>query len=349
MDNAQDNLAPGILRSRRLVAIWLLAVAGLIFLMVIVGGLTRLTESGLSITEWKPVMGTLPPLSEAHWQEEFEKYRLIPQYQLVNKGMSLAEFKNIYWWEWAHRFLGRFIGVAFLVPFVVLLLRGHIEKKFAPRLALLFVLGGLQGALGWWMVKSGLTHRVDVSQYRLTAHFGLAAIIYGFIVWTALDLLRGQQPHVTSSLRLFSRMTLGVIFFQMLLGGLVAGLKAGFVYNTWPLMDGALLPSGMFSHAPWWKNFFENTLTVQFQHRLFAYLATALVFWQWLRARGRVEADSALWLAIATLLQVALGIWTLLEVVPIPLGAAHQAGAMIVFTLALYHAHRLTPTSARFL
>lgn len=349
MDNAQHNPAPRILRSRRLVAIWLLAVAGLIFLMVIVGGLTRLTESGLSITEWKPVMGTLPPLSEAHWQEEFDKYRLIPQYQLVNKGMSLAEFKNIYWWEWAHRFLGRFIGVAFLVPFLVLLLRGHIEKKLAPRLALLFMLGGLQGVLGWWMVKSGLTHRVDVSQYRLTAHFGLAAIIYGFIVWTALDLLRGQQAHTSSPLRLLSRLTLGIIFFQMLLGGLVAGLKAGFVYNTWPLMDGALFPRGLLSHAPWWKNFFENTLTVQFQHRLFAYLATALVFWQWLRARGRMEADSALWLVIATLLQVVLGIWTLLEVVPIPLGAAHQAGAMIVFTLALYHAHRLTPTSARLL
>jgi len=349
MDIALDNASREKQRSRRLVACWLFSVAALIFLMVVVGGLTRLTESGLSITEWKPVMGAFPPMSEAHWHEEFDKYRLIPQYQLINKGMSLAEFKNIYWWEWAHRFLGRFIGVAFLVPFLVLFLRGHIEKKFAPRLALLFVLGGLQGLLGWWMVKSGLTHRVDVSQYRLTAHFGLAAIIYGFIVWTALDLLRGQHTAAPSALRRLSLLVLGVIFFQMLLGGLVAGLKAGFVYNTWPLMDGALIPQGLFAHAPWWANFFESTLTVQFQHRVVAYVATALVFWQWFRARSSAAAASASWVAVVTLLQGALGVWTLLEVVPIPLGAAHQAGAMIVFTLALYHAHRLTPPAIRFL
>jgi len=349
MDIAVDTATLAKQHSRRLVAWWLLSVAALIFLMVIVGGLTRLTESGLSITEWKPVMGAFPPMSEAHWQEEFDKYRLIPQYQLINKGMSLAEFKTIYWWEWAHRFLGRFIGIAFLVPFIVLFMRGHIERKFVPRLALLFVLGGLQGLLGWWMVKSGLTHRVDVSQYRLTAHFGLAALIYGVMIWTVLDLLHGQQPDGSSKLRRLAVVTLAVIFFQMLLGGLVAGLKAGFVYNTWPLMDGALIPEGMFAQAPWWLNFFENTLTVQFQHRVIAYAASALVFWQWFRARGSAVADSAFWLVIAMLLQVALGIWTLLTVVPIHLGAAHQAGAMIVFTLTIYHAHRLTPQAARFL
>jgi cytochrome c oxidase assembly protein subunit 15 len=330
-------------RSRRLVAWWLIGVAALIFLMVIVGGLTRLTESGLSITEWKPVMGTLPPLSEEHWQEEFQKYKQIPQYELVNKGMSLTEFKNIYWWEWAHRFLGRFIGLAFLVPFLVLLGRGHVERSLAPRLALLFVLGGLQGVLGWWMVKSGLTHRVDVSQYRLTAHFGLAAIIYALLVWTALELLRAQKPlpALGTPLHRASLWLLGLVFLQMLFGGLVAGLKAGFSYNSWPLMDGAFIPTGLFAHAPWWINFFENVVTVQFQHRMLAYLIFLLVVWHWLTLRHTVAERTAFWLVVGVFAQAALGIWTLLAVVPISLGAAHQAGAMIVFTLALYHAHRL--------
>lgn len=353
--SAQTHIAPrddlAALPARRAVALWLFAVAALIFLMVLVGGLTRLTESGLSITEWKPVMGALPPLSQADWQGAFEKYRQIPQYEFVNKGMSLGEFKTIFWWEWSHRFLGRLIGFAFLLPFLWLLATRRIERAMAPRLAIMFVLGGLQGALGWWMVKSGLTHRVDVSQYRLTAHLGLAAIIYGFILWTALGLWRGggrderRGMSVPSGIRNAAWALVALVFVQILLGGLVAGLKAGYIYNTWPLMEGAFIPAGLFAHQTWWLNFFENMMTVQFQHRMTAYLLAILVFAHWLAVRRsglRPAIQGASWLCLAVLAQIGLGIWTLLAAVPIPLGAAHQAGALIVFTLSIVHAQEIS-------
>ncbi|MEN6543222.1 COX15/CtaA family protein [Parvibaculum sp.] len=330
--------------ARRQIALWLFAVAGLIFAMVVVGGLTRLTESGLSITEWKPVMGALPPLNDEVWADAFAKYQQIPQYELVNKGMTLGEFKSIFWWEWSHRFLGRFIGFAFLVPFLWFLATCRIERALAPRLAVMFVLGGLQGALGWWMVKSGLSHRVDVSQYRLTAHLGLATLIYAYMVWVALGLWRERAAiEAVGGLRKAALALAGLVFFQMLLGGFVAGLKAGYIYNTWPLIDGAFIPPRLFDLSPFWLNFFESHLTAQFDHRMVAYLVAIMVGWHWIAARPFAQASrSATWLALAVLAQIGLGIWALLWAVPVPLGAAHQAGALVVFTLAIIHAKRLS-------
>lgn len=340
--------SPRQIAARPAIALWLFAVAGLIFAMVVVGGLTRLTESGLSITEWKPVAGALPPMSDEAWADAFDKYRQIPQYERVNKGMTLGEFKTIYWWEWGHRLLGRLIGVAFLVPFLWFLATRRVERELAPKLAIMFVLGGLQGALGWWMVTSGLTHRIDVSQYRLTAHLGLATLIYAYMVWTALGLRRGRAPLAASErLRGGAVALMWLVFFQMMLGGFVAGLKAGMIYNTWPLMDGRFIPSGLFAQSPWWRNFFESHLTAQFDHRMVAYLVALLAGWQWLAARRFGEASrSATWLALAVAGQIGLGIWALLVAVPIPLGAAHQAGALVVFTLAIVHAQRLAARPA---
>ncbi|MEQ8283254.1 MAG: COX15/CtaA family protein [Parvibaculum sp.] len=325
---------------RRAIAIWLGCVAALVFIMVVVGGLTRLTESGLSITEWKPVTGALPPMSEEHWQAEFDLYRQIPQYQLINKGMSLAAFKTIYWWEWSHRFLGRLIGLAFFVPFVWFLVTRRVERALLPRLAGLFVLGGMQGVLGWWMVMSGLTERTEVSQYRLAAHLGLATLIYGALVWTVLDLTRGKATRALGGIAKAALALVIFVFLQTILGAFVAGLRAGAVYNTWPLMDGAWLPDGLLRMSPLWHNLFENHLTVQFQHRIAAYLLLLAALWHWFAARKTAAAQGAGLLLLAIILQAMLGIWTVLWVVPIPLGAAHQAGALIVLTVALWHAHR---------
>ena len=325
---------------RRAIAIWLAFVAALVFIMVVVGGLTRLTESGLSITEWKPVTGALPPMSEEHWQAEFDLYRQIPQYQLINKGMSLAAFKTIYWWEWSHRFLGRLIGLAFFVPFVWFLVTRRVERALLPRLAGLFVLGGMQGVLGWWMVMSGLTERTEVSQYRLAAHLGLATLIYMALVWTVLDLQRGKATRALGGVAKAALALVVFVFLQTILGAFVAGLRAGAVYNTWPLMDGAWLPDGLLRMSPLWHNFFENHLTVQFQHRIAAYLLLLAALWHWFAARKTAAAQGAGLLLLAIILQAMLGIWTVLWVVPIPLGAAHQAGALIVLTVALWHAHR---------
>lgn len=337
-------------RSRRAVALWLFVMCGLVFAMVMVGGLTRLTDSGLSITEWKPVTGALPPLNAGDWAAAFEKYRQIPEYRLINDGMSLAEFKRIYWWEWGHRLLGRLIGLAFLVPFIWFLVTRRIGRALAPKLAGLFVLGGLQGVLGWYMVMSGLVHRVDVSQYRLAAHLGLAVALYGALFWVALDLWRaGGAARQWSELgpELGAGWALaGLIYLQIILGAFVAGLDAGLAYNSWPLMDGAVVPGQLFGQAPWWLNFFENPKTVQFVHRSMAYLVVAAVLAHWWRVRGRAVGASAALLAAAVLAQAALGIWTLLAAVPIVLGAAHQAGALVVLTAALYHVHEMSARRA---
>lgn len=332
---------------RRQIALWLFAVAGLVFLMVLVGGLTRLTESGLSITEWKPVSGALPPLSEEAWAQEFQRYQQIPQYELVNKGMSLDEFKQIFWWEWAHRLLGRLIGFAFFIPFVFFIVTKRIDRQFAPHLAVMFLLGGAQGALGWWMVKSGLSNRIDVSQYRLVAHLGLATIIYAYMVWVALGLWRPLSGEGLVSQRLrFSAIGLSaLVFLQMLMGGFVAGLKAGHIHNSWPLMEGALIPDGLFAMQPAWRSLFEDVLTAQFMHRCIAYALGMLVLWHFVvcwRSGSAQARQGASWLAAGVAAQIGLGIWTLLWVVPIPLGAAHQAGALIVLTLSLWHAQRLS-------
>ncbi|RIA55585.1 COX15/CtaA family protein [Dichotomicrobium thermohalophilum] len=326
------------------IRIWLGCVIALIFAMVVVGGATRLTGSGLSITEWKPILGAIPPLSAADWQEAFDKYRQIPQYQLVNKGMSLEEFKFIFWWEWAHRFLGRFIGVAFALPFLVFAFAGTIRRDLAPSLIVLFALGALQGFMGWYMVQSGLVDRVSVSQYRLAAHLGLAAIIYAAMIWVALGVGQPARTIKRSWAWLSAAGLVVFSFIQIVLGAFVAGMKAGFAYNTWPLMDGEFVPDGLFVMQPWHLNLFENALTVQFNHRMAAYM---LFGWAILHAIAMMRTEragrlSAVFLAGAVTLQAVLGIWTLVAQVPLSLGLVHQAGAFIVLAIAVYHLHRLS-------
>src|SRR6516165_3198668 len=333
----------------RAVRVWLLVVAGLIAAMVLVGGATRLTESGLSIVEWKPVTGVVPPLTQVQWEKAFEAYQAIPQYRQLNAGMSLSEFKTIFWWEWSHRLLGRLIGAVYLLPFLYFLWRGGMSRELKRRLWLIFALGALQGAVGWWMVASGLSERTEVSQYRLATHLVLALLIFAAIVWT-LRRLSGEQPLFASAqLKATSVVLVVLTFVQLYLGALVAGLRAGLVYNTWPEIDGALIPSAarLWFETPWWRNLFENTLTVQFAHRMTAYALLLLALWHAfdaIRARaGAVAINGALWLLAAVALQATLGILTLLNQVPIGLALAHQAVAIAVLTLAVCQAERLSP------
>lgn len=331
---------------QRAVRLWLIGVAALIFLMVLVGGATRLTESGLSIVEWQPVTGTLPPLSEAAWQVEFKKYQAIPQYQQINRGMSLADFKTIYWWEWTHRFMGRLIGAAFLLPFLWFLWRGWIGPGLRWRLWAILGLGAVQGAVGWWMVASGLSERTSVSQYRLAFHLTLACAIYAAILWTAQRLV--PRPIALISRRAVATASILVVLVlaQIYLGALVAGLRAGLIYNTWPLIDGAILPkaASVFFHQPWWRNFFENALAVQFNHRLMAYaiiIVALLHLVDTWRTPYRPGFAGAVALFAVVTLQAVLGIVTLLYQVPLSLALAHQGMAMVVLTVAVLHAERL--------
>jgi heme a synthase len=326
---------------------WLIGVAALIALMVLVGGATRLTESGLSIVEWKPVTGTLPPLTSAQWHEAFEGYRKIPQYRELNAGMTLAEFKTIFWWEWSHRLLGRFIGVAYLLPFLYFLWRGALGAELKRWLWLIFGLGALQGAVGWWMVASGLTQRTEVSQYRLAAHLILALVIFAAIVWTVRRMQVRPAAAAAPRLKLFSRLLLGLTFLQIYFGALVAGLRAGRAYNTWPTIDGAFIPSAerLFFEQPWWRNLFDNVLTVQFEHRMTAYLLLAVALWHAIdatRARAGAVVGGAWWLVAAVLLQAVLGILALLNQVPIDLALSHQAVAIVVLTIAVVNVERLS-------
>ena len=335
---------PEVQQARRTLAIWLFSVCALLALMVVVGGLTRLTGSGLSITEWKPIHGALPPLSLEEWNQEFDAYKRIPQYQLLNNGMTLEEFKDIFWWEWSHRNLGRLIGFSFLIPFLFFWWRGMVEPALVPRLLALFALGGMQGALGWFMVASGLSVRTEVSQYRLVAHLALALVIYAAIFVTALPLWRREWPALKSPhpLHRLSKAIVALVFVQILLGGFVAGLDAGLTYNTWPLMDDALLPAGLY---PTWLAPFEDVTTVQFDHRMMAYIVFAgivALFIQGLRKGLNSTATLTAWLLLgAVTLQVLLGIWTLLAVVPIGLAACHQLGAVALLTAALLHSDSL--------
>jgi heme a synthase len=329
----------------RALRIWLATLALLIVVMVMVGGATRLTDSGLSITEWQPIIGVVPPLSDADWDKAFAPYQKIPQYTELKRGMSLDDFKTIFWWEWAHRFLGRLIGVVFSVPFVGFWLAGYIPRAYLPRLIGLFLLGGLQGAVGWYMVKSGLVDRTDVSQYRLAAHFGTALLILGYTLWLLFGLgAEAREDHHGARLRApiwVAGSILGLIFLQLLAGALVAGLDAGFGFNTWPLINGAFIPNGLGEASPWYLNPFENPLTVQFDHRMLGYSVVAACFaqlaWLALRRAPPQLIGSALTLALIASLQALLGVWTLLLVVPIPLGLAHQTGAVAVFCAAVYH------------
>jgi cytochrome c oxidase assembly protein subunit 15 len=329
------------------IRVWLFTVAALIALMVLVGGATRLTESGLSITEWKPVTGALPPLSQAEWERAFDAYKLIPQYKSLNAGMTLSEFTTIFWWEWSHRLLGRVIGMVYLLPFLFFLWRGGMSGELKRRLWLIFGLGALQGAVGWWMVASGLSERTEVSQYRLATHLVLALLIFAAIVWT-LRRLGERSPLVASArLKITGTVLVGLTFVQLYLGALVAGLRAGLVYNTWPEIDGALVPSGdrLWFEQPWWRNLFENTLTVQFEHRMIAYALFALAVFHAVDAvrsrAGTVVMNGALWLVGAVTLQATLGILTLLNQVPIGLALLHQAVAIAVLALAVMQAERL--------
>jgi heme a synthase len=336
-------------RHFRAIRLWLFAVAGLIFLMVLVGGATRITESGLSIVEWQPVTGTLPPLSQAEWQREFGKYQAIPQYRVLNQGMSIAEFKTIYWWEWAHRLLGRLIGIAFLLPFLFFLWRGWIGPGLRARLWLIFALGAAQGGIGWWMVASGLAGRTEVSPYRLAVHLVLACILFAASLWTAQRLVSAAPAAAGAWARVGAFVLGGLVLLQIYFGALLAGLRGGLLYNTWPLIDGAFLPpaSELFALEPAWRNAFENILAVQFLHRMTGY---ALCFFAalhladlWRGAGFRAALRSGLALAIGIAVQASLGVLTLLHQAPPPLALLHQAGALLVLALAVVHAERLTP------
>jgi cytochrome c oxidase assembly protein subunit 15 len=323
----------------------------MIFLMVVIGGITRLTESGLSITEWHPVTGVVPPLSEAQWTAEFDKYKAIPQYRAIHPDMTLGEFKLIFFWEYLHRLWGRLIGVVFAVPFLYFLLRGRIAWRLAPRLAGLFVLGGLQGLLGWYMVKSGLSERIEVSQYRLAAHLVAAVIIYVATLWTALGLLWPQRApgrdRRAARLRRGVGAALGLALLTLAAGAFVAGLRAGYIDNTFPLMEGGFAPSHYWQLVPWYRNWFENASAAQFDHRLLAETTWSVIALLWLyslrldlaaRARAALQAL----FAMATV-QAGLGIATLLLVVPLPLAVAHQAGAILLITAAVVARHTLRP------
>jgi cytochrome c oxidase assembly protein subunit 15 len=355
-----DTLAPGrtaastpsrgAARMRRgaPVATWLFACCALVFAMVVVGGATRLTHSGLSITEWAPIVGTMPPLSDADWQQAFAKYRATPEYRDVNHGMSLAEFKGIFWWEYFHRLLGRAIGVAFLVPYLYFLARRRLPEGYALPLAGIFVLGGMQGALGWYMVQSGLVDNPRVSHFRLTAHLGLALAIFTAMLWTALS-LAAPAPALPNTrrartLRGATAALVALVFVQALAGGLVAGLRAGFAYNTFPLMNGSLVPPELLMLEPAWKNVFWNMATVQFDHRMLAWVLVAVVAWLWWRVRAddtlSARARGASHLVLAALaIQFVLGAATVVLVVPLPLAVAHQAGAVALLAAAVAFAH----------
>ena len=331
---------------------WLYAVAALMVLTLVVGGATRLTESGLSIVEWKPVTGVIPPLSQEAWQAEFGKYQQIPQYRELNRDMNLHEFKAIYWWEWSHRLLARLVGAAFLLPFLFFLWRGWIEPGLKARLWTLFGGGALLGAVGWWMVSSGLAGRVSVSQYRLAFHLTLACAIYAAILWTARGLATSAFDPVPRRLRLTAAGLAILVLFQIYLGALVAGLDAGLVFNTWPQIDGALIPSAerLWFESPGWRNLFENTLTVQFDHRMAAYVLWIVAVFHLIdviRAkRSGAVLNGALVLACAITLQAGIGIVTLLHQAPLPLALLHQIMGIVVLTIAVIHAERFAPQHA---
>ncbi len=335
--------APPHGESRRAIGIWLLVCCAMVFAMVVLGGVTRLTHSGLSIVEWKPLTGILPPLTAAEWEQAFAGYRQYPEFEKLNADMDLAGFKSIFWLEYLHRLWGRAIGVAFALPFVYFLLRRRIARSLAPKLAVMFVLGGLQGLLGWYMVASGLVDRPDVSQYRLTAHLGAAFLIYGYMFWVALELVLPAPTTPAEARRRLHRWLvalLAVISATVLSGALVAGTDAGFAYNTFPLMDGRLVPEGLLDLDPPLVNAVENIVMVQFNHRVLAFATAALTLIAWLLARrgplpSRARAAFHALLGAAAL-QLALGIATLLSVVALPVAAVHQAGALVLFTALLW-------------
>lgn len=339
-------LQPPVSSSNRAVAAWLLACCALVFAMVVVGGITRLTHSGLSIVEWQPLVGTVPPLNDAQWRDTFREYHATPEFRLVNRDMTLAGFKSIFWWEYFHRLLGRLVGVVFFLPLAWFVVRGRIRGPLAWKLAGVFVLGGLQGAVGWYMVKSGLVDEPRVASLRLASHLGMALLIYASMLWIALGLLVPRGARTAPGARRHAALLAALVFLMVLTGALVAAIHAGLAYNTYPKMNGNWVPPEILSLAPWWKNFVYNMATVQFVHRCLAVVIALTAITLWLRLpraaagdRARIWSD-ALLLAVAA--QIALGISTLLMRVPVALAALHQAGAVIVFTCALGVLHSVT-------
>jgi Uncharacterized protein required for cytochrome oxidase assembly len=346
--------------ARKGIRIWLMVIFALVMAMIAVGGLTRLTDSGLSITEWKPVTGALPPMNAADWQSEFEKYQQIPEYQLQNEGMSLSEFKSLYWWEWGHRNLGRVIGLVWALGYAGFALARKVPTGWHKRLIFIGALGGLQGAIGWWMVSSGLAgERLDVASYRLAVHLGLAFVILGFIAWYVFLLGRTEpelmQARRAKDAKLFGMSTglLHFAFLQILLGALVAGIDAGRGYTDWPLMGGQVLPPDPFYITPIWRNFFENPALVQFLHRMAGYLLFIYGLVTWLKGRksaSRATASAFTLMMAVLFLQVILGITTLVHGAPLALGLAHQVGAVALFVAisrARFLSHYPQPQSVR--
>ena len=330
---------------RKGVAWWLFGVSAMVLGMIALGGLTRLTESGLSMVDWRPLMGVIPPIGDAAWNQVFEQYKAYPEYQKVNMGMSLSDFKFIFYFEYGHRVLGRLIGMAFALPALYFGLRGAFSSSFRNRVIVLFFLGGLQGLVGWWMVKSGLVDRPDVSHYRLTTHLGLAVFLYVALLWTAFRHARGTVNYDWGAGAKWVAALLGMVYFTLLSGGLVAGLNAGAQYNTFPLMGGKLIPDGLFIREPWFSNLTENLLTVQFNHRYLAIttatLILAFVAKKWSVVSKR-QQRALLAMAAAVILQVSLGIATLLSVVWVPLASMHQMGAIILLSALVWGTHELS-------
>ena len=343
----------GSRRHARIIAAWLLVGCALVAATLVVGGVTRLTGSGLSMVDWEPVSGVVPPMSAEGWEREFAAYRDSPEYRLVNRGMSVAEFKRIFWFEYAHRLLGRVLGLVFIIPFAVFLLRRMIPRSLIPRLLLLLALGGAQGLLGWWMVRSGLVDIPRVSPYRLTAHLALAVLVYALTLWTALSLLRppaedeDPEPARGAGLARGSAIVLGLAALTLLSGGFVAGLDAGLVYNTFPRMGAGWIPPDLFGANPWWLSPFEDRTTVQFNHRMLAMLLLGSVTALWWVCARRASGAARTWAHAgfaAVWVQAALGVATLLLFVPIPLAALHQANALVLVTALLgltFELHRL--------
>ncbi len=321
---------------------WLLGCAGVVYLMIVVGGMTRLTQSGLSMVEWDPIMGVIPPIGDAAWMDVFAKYKTSPEYLKVNAGMTLDAFKGIFYWEYGHRVLGRVIGMVYLLPLLFFLVRGMVPKSWYARLFGLFILGGLQGLMGWYMVKSGLVDVPRVSQYRLTAHLGLALVIFTCMVWFAMDFLRGERKarHASS---LYLKTTLAsilIVFLMMLSGGFVAGTKAGFIMNTFPMMNDQWVPDGWLGMTPIWRNFFENAITIQFVHRCIAVFVVMAIVANVVVSTAQRFKTGSIWMLLIMILQVCLGIAALVLHVPLVLGAGHQAGAVALLATCLYAAHK---------
>lgn len=330
-------------------AIWLFCICILIFTMVVLGGVTRLTRSGLSMVEWQPIMGVIPPISESDWQETFELYKQFPEYQKINVDMTLTEFKTIFYFEYGHRILGRLIGLFFLVPFLYFLVRKKIKRQMTFKFVTMFILGGFQGLLGWYMVKSGLANNPHVSQYRLTAHLSAAIAIYAYIFWVALGLMSPVAKNASvagiQGIWKFSLVITAVIAIMIISGGFVAGTHAGLAYNTFPLMAGYFFPPGLYSMEPFYMSLFEDPTTIQFNHRMIAYLLSILILVFWVKARTYVVSSSTRLslnlLLLMLIIQVSLGISTLLLAVPVALAATHQAGALVLLTFALLVNHKL--------